>query len=85
MKSFNQIKQIILLESEYTGYKLSDVRMYNLVLEETKGNHGLADKFMTHKLYGGFTVGQLNTIKLKRKINHQNYLNQKQKRALIPS
>ncbi|BCR35568.1 hypothetical protein [Mariniplasma anaerobium] len=76
---FKRARDILNIELKDRPY-LGHSRLYKLIIEIFDGNKQYADQFMVSK-YGGYTLGQLNSIKYYIERNQKIYMRQKLERA----
>lgn len=78
--TFERARKIIDVEFKDKSYIPGDVRLYKFVLLLFEDDIKRADAFMTSAL-GGYTRGELNSIKYQVDRNKTVYMRQKLKRA----
>lgn len=78
--SFERARKIIDIEFKDKSYIPGDVRLYKFVLLLFENDTREADAFMTSE-FGGYTRGELNSIKYQIDRNKTVYMRQKLKRA----
>ena len=78
--TFERIRKIIEFEFKDKSFIPGDVRLYKFVLLLFEDDIKRADAFMTSAL-GGYTRGELNSIKYQVDRNKTVYMRQKLKRA----
>jgi len=78
--TFERIRRIIDFEFKDKNFIPGDVRLYKFVLLLFEDDIKRADAFMTSAL-GGYTRGELNSIKYQVDRNKTVYMRQKLKRA----
>lgn len=77
---FKRAREILGIEIKDRDHYLGDNRIYRFVLFLFENNVSEADKFMTSD-YGGYTEGELNSIKYQIQRNKNVYQRQKLERA----
>jgi hypothetical protein len=78
--TFERARKIIDVEFKDKSYIPGDVRLYKFVLLLFEDDNKKADAFMT-SAFGGYTKGELNSIKYQIDRNKTVYMRQKLERA----